>query len=379
MQNQAETRKVNWVNVAFFTITPLVGIIGTMVLCHLGLVKWQTWLFFGIYFYITMIAITAGYHRLFAHKSYKASPVIRFLMIMLGSACFVGSALEFATDHRDHHRYSDSEKDLYSITKGFWHAHMGWIIHLDLAKRDYSHVTDLSSSALLRFQHKHFTLVASFMAFVLPMIIASFWGNALAGLIIVGVLRVVMINQATFFINSLCHWSGKQTYSETETARDNWFTALLTMGEGFHNFHHQFPLDYRNGIRYFHYDPTKWLIYGLSKIGLTSHLRRVNSHKILSYQLRVEEEQLKRKHQSNLAFIQQKVEPLKGHLVALIDKIVLLETELAALKSKKLQDVKGKYQVYKHQLHDYLNTLKTAQQELHRLRLTWKQLHVVKP
>lgn len=281
--------KVNWINVAFFIATPIIGVVGTFLLCRFGMVKWQTWLFFGVYFFATMLAITAGYHRLFAHKSYQASSLIRFLMIMLGASCFVGSALEFATDHRDHHRYPDSEKDLYSIKHGFWYAHLGWIIYLDLNKRDYSNVTDLSSSALMRFQHKHYTLVASFMAFILPMLIASLWGNALAGLIIVGVLRVVLINHATFFINSLCHWSGKQTYSKKQSARDNWLTALVTMGEGFHNFHHQFPLDYRNGIRYFHYDPTKWLIYSLSKVGLASQLRRVCYQKILSYKLSLEE------------------------------------------------------------------------------------------
>lgn len=376
MPKNKNSPKINWINVLFFILTPLIGISGTVLLSYFGVVKWPTWLFFGVYLFVTMLAITAGYHRLFAHKSYQASPIIRFLMIMLGSACFVGSALEFATDHRDHHRYSDTEKDLYSITKGFWHAHMGWIIYLDLDKRDYSNVNDLSSSALIRFQHKHFTLVASFMAFIFPMLIASLWGNALAGLIIVGVLRVVLINHATFFINSLCHCSGKQTYSKTESARDNWLTALVTMGEGFHNFHHQFPLDYRNGVRFFHYDPSKWLIYCLSKMGLASHLRRINNHKILSYQLRVEEENLRSKHEKNVTFIHQKVEPLKAHMLTLIDKIAQLETELAVLKNKKFEYMKDRYHTYKHQLQDYLLAIKMAQQELNQSLMNWRQLCV---
>ncbi|MES2205067.1 MAG: fatty acid desaturase [Pseudomonadota bacterium] len=367
-------KKINWVNVAFFIITPLVGIVGTILLCSFGLVKWQTWLFFVGYLYVTMIAITAGYHRLFAHKSYQASPIVRFFMLLLGSANFVGSALEFATDHRDHHRYSDTDKDLYSIKHGFWHAHLGWILHLDLTKRHYSNVKDLTASAMICFQHKYFTIIASFMAFIFPMLVASLWGNALAGLIVAGVLRVVVINHATFFINSLCHWSGKQTYSKIETARDNWLTALVTMGEGFHNFHHQFPLDYRNGIRYFHYDPTKWLIYGLSKLGLTSHLRRVSNHKILTYQLRVEEENLRSKHEQNAAFFHQKIEPLKTHMLTLIDKITHLESELAILKNQKLEYMKDRYQTYKHQLQDYLHAIKVAQQELNQSLMSWRQL-----
>jgi len=366
--------KINWLNVWFFIITPIVGIGGTILLCKFGMVKWQTWLFFGVYLYLTMLAMTAGYHRLFAHRAYQASSIIRFLMIALGSACFLGSALEFGTDHRDHHRYSDTEKDLYGINKGFWYAHIGWIIYLDLDKRDYSNVKDLSASAMIRFQHKHFTAAAIFMGFVFPMLIAALWGNALAGLIVVGALRMVINHHSVFFINSLCHWSGKQTYSEKQSARDNWLTALVTMGEGFHNFHHQFPLDYRNGIRYFHYDPTKWLIYGLSKIGLTSHLRRVSNHKILSFQLRVEEEQLKRKHQQDVTFIHQKVEPLKAHMMGLIEKIVQLEIELAALKDKKIEFMKDRYQTYRQQLQDYLHTIQVAQQELNDSLMSWRQL-----
>ncbi len=378
MHKKNNSPKINWTNVIFFTVTPIIGIAGTILLCSFGMVKWQTWLFFGVYAFLTSIAMTAGYHRLFSHKAYKASFIVRFFMVMLGSAGFLGSALEFATDHRDHHRYADTEKDLYSINKGFWYAHIGWILYLDLSKRDYSNVKDLTSSALMRFQHKHFTAVATFMGFVFPMLIAALWGNALAGLIIVGCLRMVMNHHSTFFINSLCHWSGKQTYSEDLSARDNWLTALVTMGEGFHNFHHQFPLDYRNGIRYFHYDPTKWLIYGLSKIGLASHLRRVSDHKILAYQLRVEEERLKQQHQQNADFVQQKIEPLKAHMMGLIEKILRLEAELAILRNKKIEQVKEQYQTHKHQLQDYLHTIKIAQQELNESLMNWRRLKVTR-
>lgn len=371
---QSKSKKINWTNTIFLIATPIIGVVGTILLCSFGMVKWQTWVFFVIYIFATALAITAGYHRLFSHKAYQAHPFISFIMAMFGAACFEGSVLEWSTDHRNHHRFVDTEKDPYNINAGFWHAHIGWLIHLDTSKRNFSNVEDLSASRILQFQHKYFKECAIFMGFILPMLVAALWGNALAGFVIVGALRVAFNHHSTFFINSLCHWSGKRPYSIEQTARDNWLTALVTMGEGFHNFHHQFPLDYRNGIRYFHYDPTKWLIYGLSKLGLTRNLRRVSDYKILSFRLRVEEEVLKQKHSTDMVFIQQKVEPLKAHLTLLIDKIAQIEAELANLKEKKLSYMKSQYEGYKQQLQDYLQALKAAQQELSQSLMNWRQL-----
>lgn len=369
-------KKINKLNTAFLIATPLIGISGTAILCSLGLVMWQTWVFFGVYLFITALAITAGYHRLFAHKSYQAHPVINFIMAMLGAACFEGSVLEWSTDHRNHHRYVDTEKDPYNINQGFWYAHMGWLMRLDASKRDFSNVDDLSQSSILRFQHRYFSAVAVFMGFILPTCIASFWGDALAGFIIVGVLRVAFNHHSTFFINSLCHWAGKRTYTRQQTARDNWLTALVTMGEGFHNFHHQFPLDYRNGVRLFHYDPTKWLIYGLAIIGLTRNLRRIPDHKILEFRLRTEAESLAEKYYENTVFLTQKVEPLKTHLIGLLGKISHIEHELSVLKAKKIENVKEHYQYYKIQLKTYVDNLKIAQRELNQSLINWRQLHL---
>ncbi|MCD8524676.1 MAG: fatty acid desaturase [Gammaproteobacteria bacterium] len=373
MQNTSN--KVNWLNTIFLIATFVVGVSGAIILTSFGMVKWQTWAFTGVYIFMTGIAITAGYHRLFAHKSYEAHPVIAFVLAMLGSACFEGSVLEWGTDHRNHHRYVDTEKDPYNIHQGFWYAHIGWLIRLDPSKRDFSNVADLSASPLLRFQHRYFPWIAVFMGFVLPTLVCSLWGDAWAGFIVAGVFRTVFNHHSTFFINSLCHWAGKRTYTEEQTARDNWITALVTMGEGFHNFHHQFPLDYRNGIRWFHFDPTKWLIFGLSKVGLAGNLRRICRHKILQFKLRVDEARLKRKHHADSLFIHQKVEPLKAHLVNLIEKIVHLEAELASLlNATKIEHAKGKYQECKSQLQGCLHNLKTVQKELNLSLVNWRAL-----
>lgn len=274
MMNSQST-KINWLNTSFLILAPVIGVIGVVLFTVFGLVHWPTWVLAGAMLVATGLSITAGYHRLFSHKTYQAAWPVRVFFLLFGAAAFEGSVLEWSSDHRIHHRYTDTDKDPYSVKKGFWHAHIGWLFTLDTTKRDFSNVKDLQKSGLVRFQHRFYPLIAVIMGLGFPAAIASLWGDPLAGLIIAGALRITIAHHATFCINSLCHILGKQHYSDKISARDNWISALLTFGEGYHNFHHRFAGDYRNGIRFWQYDPTKWLIRGLSFVGLTSNLRRV--------------------------------------------------------------------------------------------------------
>ncbi len=276
-----QSKHINWVNILFFTITPIVGLVGTIVLAYRNEVSMNTlWL---ALFLVIMggISVTAGYHRLFSHASYKACWPVRLIFLLFAASAFEGSALEWGTDHRDHHRYTDTPKDPYNFKQGFWYAHIGWIFTLDLSQRKFNNVDDLKKDPLVRLQHKFFLPLAIVMGFILPMCVAGLWGNAWGGLIVAGALRLSILQHMTFCINSVCHYLGTQSYSVRNSARDNWFTALLTFGEGYHNFHHTFPIDYRNGIRFFHYDPTKWLIRSMKFLGLASDLKTVSSHTIL--------------------------------------------------------------------------------------------------
>lgn len=275
--------KVNWTNTLFLILTPLVGIVGTILLVIFGNVHWPTWLLAGIFAIISGLSVTAGYHRLFSHVSYKAHWIVRLIFMLFGAGTFEGSVLEWCTDHRNHHRYTDTEKDPYNINQGFWYAHIGWLMLLDKNKRDFSNVADLAADPLLSFQNRFFVPLAVIMGFILPTGIAALWGDPLGGLIIAGALQITINHHSTFCINSVCHYFGKRTYSDRQSARDHWFTALFTFGEGFHNFHHQFALDYRNGIRAYDFDPTKWLIWGLSRIGLATDLKRVSADRIMVY------------------------------------------------------------------------------------------------
>ena len=156
-------RYFNWKYTLFFTAVPLVGIVGTILLLCLSAILWQTWALAGVFLVLGGFSITAGYHRLFAHRTYRAAWPVRLLFVLFGASSFQGSVLEWSTDHRNHHRYTDTTADPYNIQQGFWYAHIGWIFGLDPKKRDFSNVGDLQKSALLVYQDRHFVLLSLVM------------------------------------------------------------------------------------------------------------------------------------------------------------------------------------------------------------------------
>ena len=315
-----QDKHINWTNALFLTITPIVGIVGSVILAYSNQIPLKTiWLALCLII-MSGISVTAGYHRLFSHASYKASWPVRLIFLLFAASAFEGSALEWSTDHRNHHRYTDTPKDPYNFKQGFWYAHIGWLITLDLTKRNFNNVNYLKQDLLVRWQHKFFLPIAIIMGFVLPMYVAGLWGNAWGGLIVAGALRISVLQHLTFCINSFCHTIGKQPYSERNSAKDNWFTALLTFGEGYHNFHHTFPVDYRNGIRFFHYDPTKWLIRAMMYLGLTSHLKTIPLQKIVQFRLD--------RDRANFTEI------VRDQSTLLYQSIIKLYSELELLKNK---------------------------------------------
>lgn len=286
--------KINWMNTLFLTLSPLAAVVGLSYLFWQGGLHGETWLLAVVMALVSGIGITAGYHRLLSHKSYEATAPVRFLLLLLGAASFQNSALKWCSDHRRHHQYVDKDPDPYSIKKGFWHAHIGWIFFKN-EKENYDNVPDLLADPLIRFQHRFYLPIAILTGFFLPMGISSLWGDPWGGFFLAGMARVVVNHHLTFSINSFCHWIGRQPYSEKDSSRDSWLLSFFTYGEGYHNFHHSFPTDYRNGIRAWHWDPSKWLIKVLAWLGQTKSLRRTAEEQILRAKLRMEEFRLKRK------------------------------------------------------------------------------------
>lgn len=184
------------------------------------------------------------------------------MLALAGASSVQGSILTWCRDHRIHHRYVDTEKDPHNANRGFLWSHMGWLIVKPDPKQAVSvDISDLTSDRVAMWQDKYFGPLCLFTGYVLPMMVAGFgWDDALGGLLYAGILRVFLFQQATNCVNSLAHILGDQPYADTHSPRDHLVTAILTFGEGYHNFHHEFPSDYRNGVNWFDYDPTKWCI-----------------------------------------------------------------------------------------------------------------------
>jgi len=292
MKNYEKTqRKLIWPNIIFFSVTTLVAVIGAPLYLMKNGISTSELVLFLFFMMATGSSITVGYHRLFSHNTYKAHPVIRFILLFFGAAAFQGSCLDWSSQHRDHHQFVDTDKDPYDIKKGFFHAHMGWMLLWE-HKINYSNAKDLQKDKLLMHQDKHYLLWSLTSSFIVPLIIGALTGHILGAFVLASCTRLVIVHHATFFINSVCHLFGKSTYDIHASAKDHWFVAFLTYGEGYHNFHHRFPNDYRNGVRWYQWDPSKWIIALLTRFNLTSNLRRVSYFKILDAQIGAENQRI---------------------------------------------------------------------------------------
>lgn len=240
------------------------------------------WVWAVVFLYLNGLAITGGYHRLWSHKAYRAHWSVRLWFALWGGGALQNSILVWASDHRRHHRHvDDNVEDPYSAGRGLWFSHIGWILReYKTNSEDFSNVQDLMRDPIVVWQHKHYVAITTAMNLGLPLLLGLALGDVIGTFLLVGLLRLVVNHHVTFFINSLAHFWGSRPYTEENSARDNGVLAFLTYGEGYHNYHHIFQTDYRNGIRWYQWDPTKWMIAGLARLGLAEDLQRVPDFRI---------------------------------------------------------------------------------------------------
>lgn len=240
------------------------------------------WVWFFVFLYASGLSITGGYHRLWSHRAYEARLPLKIFYILFGSQALQNSVLVWASMHRVHHKsVDDVDHDPYSIKRGFWYAHMGWMLRdYPGHKSDFSNVRDLQRDPVVMFQHKHYLALALFMNIGLPLLAGFAAGDPWGVLLVAGLLRLVVNHHFTFLINSLAHMWGRRPYTADNSARDNDLIALFTYGEGYHNYHHLFSWDYRNGVRWWQIDLTKWWIASWSLLGQATNLRRVPEFRI---------------------------------------------------------------------------------------------------
>lgn len=258
--------------------------------------QWNTLLLCVAYYTMTILSITAGYHRCFSHKAYKCATPLKVLLLCAGAGTGEGSAKWWVRGHRAHHRYSDTDQDPYGVHEGFFHAHFGWMIFTARFKPGHVDMTDISKDKYIQFQHKNYPLMFLIFAFVIPILIAGLgWSDWRGGFFYACCVRMTIAHHATFCVNSVAHYLGEASYDDVRSPRDHILTALLTHGEGYHNFHHEFPNDYRNAIRWYQYDPTKVFIWCCSLFGLVSDLNRTGDQVIAKSALQMEQKTLDKK------------------------------------------------------------------------------------
>ncbi len=271
--------RLDWTNFLFVLGAHLVA---AFAIVYLAVFHFSWWTIgFGVLWgTLCGLSITGGYHRLFSHSAYTATWPLRAFYLAFGAASVQNSALAWAADHRTHHAHTDRDRDPYSIQRGFWWAHIGWVVCRGNRGRHRSLVRDLEADPLVRFQHRFYVPLAILFGAVAPAAMGTAWGDPIGALLVAGWLRLVVQWHATFAVNSFAHLIGRQPYGRNGSARDSLLVALLTMGEGYHNFHHRFQIDYRNGIRWYQFDPTKWWVWSAARLGLARGLRRVPAERV---------------------------------------------------------------------------------------------------
>ncbi|HEX2163895.1 MAG TPA: fatty acid desaturase, partial [Thermoanaerobaculia bacterium] len=262
----------------FLTASPLIGVVGTVAYtAWVGFEWWMLALCLTLYFLVGL-SVCAGYHRFFSHKSYECARPVQLFYLVFGALAVQSTVLNWSSGHRTHHKHVDHDWDPYNIQRGFWWAHIFWIFY----KNDYDlrNVPDLARNPLCRWQQRWYPALLLLGGLGLPAAVGWYFGDVIAGILWGGFLRIVVTHHTTFFVNSLAHSFGERRYDPEVSACDNWLVALLTLGEGYHSFHHRFPADYRNGVRWYHWDPAKWWIWGLEKVGLAERLKRTPEPRI---------------------------------------------------------------------------------------------------
>jgi stearoyl-CoA desaturase (delta-9 desaturase) len=245
------------------------------ILVHLGTLGafWtggttEAWICAFVLYWTRMFGVTGGYHRYFSHRTYKTGRVFQFLLAVLAMSSAQRGVMWWAAHHRDHHRYSDTERDVHSPVRfGFWHSHFGWIFDHN-SDTNYHRVKDLAKFPELVWLDKYWLVPPVALGFL------TFFLFGLPGLFIGFCLSTSLLWSGTFTINSLSHVWGKRRYETTDDSRNNWVLALVTMGEGWHNNHHHYMASCRQGFYWWEIDVSYYIIRALGALGIVWDIRQ---------------------------------------------------------------------------------------------------------
>lgn len=339
-------KNLNLPAIAALVVYPLI-LIGLLISYSLDYgLGWKEFGIAVIGYYVSNITVGIGLHRLWSHNSYKTNKAVEFVLAVLSAGTLQGPVLSWASNHYKHHTFTDKDMDPHSPLKyknrflGFLWSHIGWMLVGEGSYKSIDRLTmvKLGRNPVLRFQLKYYWQLALFVNLILPAAIGYLAGGTLlsayASFLFVGIGRALQ-QQATFCVNSLCHFMGTKKYYKG-TAGDIWWMALFLLGENWHNFHHAFPSDYRNGFKWYHFDVHKWIIYGMSKIGLASDLE-------ITPKVRIEAKEMDtgsyflEKRKNNFELLKEKIENLRSTAMAKINE--LENSPLEPIKKKFLKSL----------------------------------------
>jgi stearoyl-CoA desaturase (Delta-9 desaturase) len=275
------------------------GLVTGLPLLALGYAAWQSWqgllrpadvIIFAVFYVLTGLGVTVGFHRLFTHRSFKTRPAVRGTLAILGSVAIEGPVISWVADHRKHHAFSDRPGDPHSPhvdhggglrgeLRGFVHAHIGWLFRHDQRGARARYAPDLLKDPVVKFIDRTFVLWAV-GGLVLPFFLGwAIGGSIAAGLTAFlwgGLVRLFVLHHLTYSINSICHVFGRRRFATTDESRNVFWLALPTFGEAWHNNHHAFPTSAAHGLRRWELDPSALVIRGLEATGLAWDVVRVS-------------------------------------------------------------------------------------------------------
>lgn len=268
------------------TILPFLGAaVGIPLLWGQGVQALDLTLFF-VFYVISGMGVTVGFHRMLTHRSFDTVGPLRAVLAIAGSMALQGPVIRWVADHRRHHAYADRPGDPHSphleeaegvvgVLKGLWHAHTGWFFDRDKTNIK-KFAPDLLADRTMRKIDRNFPAIALtslFLPGLLGLVITRSWMGGLTALVWGGLARIFFLHHVTWSINSICHFYGSRPYESKDRSTDNWIMALVSFGEGYHNSHHAFPTSYRHGLEKWQFDPSAWLIAGLKLFGLARNVK----------------------------------------------------------------------------------------------------------
>ena len=236
-------------------------------------IRWEWVLLALASYYLRMFAVTAGYHRYFAHRAFKTSRVLQFGLAFFAMTSAQKGVLWWAAHHRHHHKHSDGKKDVHSpIQTGFWFSHVGWILTKGSQRTDFDQVKDLARYPEIALLDRYYLIPPT----VYAVLMYALWG--FPGLIWGFFIPTIVLYHCTFFINSLTHMFGRVRYASNDGSKNSFLLAVLCCGEGWHNNHHYYQSAVNQGWFWWEVDLSYYILTMLSWIGVVWDLRAPPDH-----------------------------------------------------------------------------------------------------